>query len=165
MNYNGLNALIGSVNNNDFHVLGVPSNVFGLQEPGRNSELMNGIREVRPGNGFVPGNNFFLTQKYDVNGDAEHELFTYMKGLCPATSETISSTSGIYWTPVKQTDISWNFEKFLIDREGKLVKRYSPDFYPQMIANDVNDLLAEGVEAKKPVNPKIHAGHFRTNRH
>ena len=115
MNYGGLNALIDHVNSEDLHILGVPSNVFGLQvtylenslqvhifkmiifvwgggtknlslicvivlqEPGRNSEILNGIREVRPGNGYVPGNNFVLTSKYDVNGDAEHPLFTYMK--------------------------------------------------------------------------------------
>ena len=57
-----------------------------FQEPGRNSEILNGIREVRPGNGYVPGNNFVLTSKYDVNGDAEHPLFTYMK-----VSESISN--------------------------------------------------------------------------
>ena len=59
---------------------------FKFQEPGRNSEILNGIREVRPGNGYVPGNNFVLTSKYDVNGDAEHPLFTYMK-----VSESISN--------------------------------------------------------------------------
>ena len=125
MNYGGLNALIDLVNSADFHVLGVPSNVFGLQvtcpsriyslgihtfgffvwghlqnlslicaiifqEPGRNSEILNGIREVRPGNGYVPGNNFVLTSKYDVNGDAEHPLFTYMK-----VSESIYKTKTI----------------------------------------------------------------------
>ena len=72
-----MNALIEEINDPDFVVLGVPANNFGMQEPGLNSELMNGIREVRPGAGHVPF--FNLTMKEDVNGDNEHPLYTFLK--------------------------------------------------------------------------------------
>ena len=48
-----------------------------FQEPGNNSEILNGLRYVRPGNDYVP--RFSLTQKYDVNGKNEHPLYTYLK--------------------------------------------------------------------------------------
>ena len=72
-----MNALIQEINDPDFVVIGVPSNNFGLQEPGGNSEIRNGIRSVRPGNGYEP--LFNLTTKQDVNGDKEHPLFTFLK--------------------------------------------------------------------------------------
>ena len=77
MNYRGLNALIEEINDPDFVVVGIPCNNFGLQEPGLNEELMNGIREVRPGQGFVP--KFNLTKKADVNGEDELSLYTFLK--------------------------------------------------------------------------------------
>ena len=75
--YTGLNALIQQVNNSDLVVLGFPSNNFGLQEPAKNPEILNGVKYVRPGGGFVP--NFALMAKGDVNGANEHPLFTFLK--------------------------------------------------------------------------------------
>ena len=51
---------------------------------------------MRPGNGYVPGNNFVLTQKYDVNGDAEHPLFTYMKVTSISRRSQKNCTSSVY---------------------------------------------------------------------
>ncbi|GBN78548.1 Glutathione peroxidase 1 [Araneus ventricosus] len=63
---------------NEFHVLGFPCNQFGQQEPGGNGqEIMNGVRYVRPGNGFLP--NFPIFKKIDVNGEKEHPLYTFIK--------------------------------------------------------------------------------------
>ena len=72
----GLNALVDEFGDN-LYILGVPSNVFGLQEPGANSELMNGYKWVRPGGGFEP--KYDITEKYDVNGADQHELYTFLK--------------------------------------------------------------------------------------
>ena len=58
-------------------VLGFPSAQFAHQEPGRDDEIMNGLKYVRPGNGFVP--NFTLFSKLDVNGAKEDPLFSWMK--------------------------------------------------------------------------------------
>lgn len=61
-----------------FDVLGFPSNQFGTQEPGSTpDEIMNGLKYVRPGNGFVP--MFKLFEKGDVNGAKENPLFTHLK--------------------------------------------------------------------------------------
>ena len=75
--YTGLNALIEKVNNPDLVVLGFPSNNFGLQEPAKNPEILNGVKYVRPGGGFVP--KFDLMAKGDVNGANEYPLFTFLK--------------------------------------------------------------------------------------
>ena len=59
-------------------IVGFPCNQFGLQEPAANKyELLNGLKYVRPGHGFVP--NFQLLEKRDVNGEKEDEIYTYFK--------------------------------------------------------------------------------------
>lgn len=101
-------------------MIGVPCNQFHYQEPGANStEIMNGITHVRPGFGFVP--NFPLTEKIEVNGKNQDPLFTYLKKYCEPTSYGMF---GMNWSPIDSRDVRWNFEKFLIGRDGKPVKRY-----------------------------------------
>ena len=68
------------MNDPDLVVVGFPSNNFGLQEPAKNPEILNGVKHVRPGGGFVP--NFELMSKGDVNGENEHPLFTFLKVNC-----------------------------------------------------------------------------------
>ena len=81
--YHGLNALtkrFGRRNGDrcGFQVLGFPCNQFGKQEPGANAEeILNGLKYVRPGNGFVP--NFPMFKKRDVNGKTEDEIYTFFK--------------------------------------------------------------------------------------
>ena len=72
----GLNALVDEFGD-DLYILGVPSNNFGLAEPGANSELMNCYEHVRPGGGFVP--KYDISVKVDVNGANEHDLYTFLK--------------------------------------------------------------------------------------
>jgi glutathione peroxidase len=149
VSYLGVNALIAEINDPDFVVLGIPCNNFGLQEPGMNSEIMNGINAVRPGNGYVP--NFELTNKVDVNGDNEHPLYTFLKAGCPNPTLSFGDGSRLYWSPIKQTDINWNFEKFLINRAGKADSRYAPHMEPMLLADRVRQLLAD--------NPAPSRGH------
>ncbi len=89
------------------------------------------------------------------------------QSLCPGTKETIVSTSGAYWTPLKQSDITWNFEKFLVDTEGKLVKRYSPEYLPQQMEDDIRALLPSAKnKSPKHGNPKFvkpHLPHSHNN--
>ena len=75
-NYGGLNAPIETFAPH-FDILGFPCNQFGMQEPGHNHEILNAIRYVRPGGGYIP--NFNLSQKVDVNGDTAHPLFNFLK--------------------------------------------------------------------------------------
>jgi len=136
-----MNALIEEVNDPDFVVIGVPSNNFGLQEPGGNSEIRNGIRAVRPGNGYEP--KFDLTTKQDVNGNEEHPLFTFLKNGCPNPTLRLGNPDTLYWTPIKQTDFIWNFEKVLINRAGAAVSRHTPAVNPASLVENVRALLAE----------------------
>lgn len=80
--YYGLNALQesegGNLDSCGLRIVGFPCNQFGFQEPGENkSEIMNGLKYVRPGHGFVP--NFPLFEKRDVNGDKENKIYTFFK--------------------------------------------------------------------------------------
>jgi len=63
----------------NFQILCFPSNNFGLQEPGTNDELLDGIRHVRPGNDYIPHSQMHFFQKSDVNGDQESALFKSVK--------------------------------------------------------------------------------------
>lgn len=137
----------------DFDIVGVPSNVFGLQEPGANQELMNGYEHVRPGGGYKP--NFQIASKVDVNGANEVSLYTFMKSVCPRTSDSVGTPSSMYWAPVRIGDLNWNFEKFLIDSEGKPYKRYNPAVPPQQIIPDIEDLIAQTKAAKVAENDVV----------
>lgn len=102
-----------------FVVLGFPCNQFGNQEPGTNVE----ITEVCSVQYEV---QFPLFQKIDVKGPKAHPLFTYMT----------KQTKGIFTNHIK-----WNFTKFLINRDGKVIKRYAPITKPEKIKADIKKLL------------------------
>ncbi|XP_023714940.1 glutathione peroxidase 6 [Cryptotermes secundus] len=135
-----MNAL--QSNHQDFMVLGFPCNQFGLQEPGANAtEIFNGIQYVRPGNGFVP--NFKLFKKIEVNGDNEEPLYTFLKKHCPSTRDGFASKDSLFYSPFKVNDVRWNFEKFLVSRNGKPVKRYDASTHPNVIEADIVKLLIQ----------------------
>jgi len=141
-----MNALIDrytnsySPNAGDFKIIGIPCNQFGLQEPGSDlREIKNGIKYVRPGNGYVPG--FNLTQKMDVNGYWENRFYTFVKSQCPAVSEILGNPDRLFWSPMRTTDIQWNFEKFLIDRVGRVRYRIKSRIVPD--TSEVLTLITE----------------------
>jgi len=137
-----MNALQESYSN--FVVLGFPSNIFGKQEPGANgTEILNGIRYVRPGGGYEP--NFTIFKKIDVNGENEHPLFTYLKKYCPPTRSNFISSPYLHYTPMKNSDVRWNWEKFLITKSGKPYMRYDPGTFPSEIKTDIEFLLQQEV--------------------
>jgi glutathione peroxidase len=97
-------------------VLGFPCNQFGAQEPGDENEIKN----------FCSLNydvSFPLYAKVDVNGKNAHPLFNFLKSEKP----------GILGIEA----IKWNFTKFLVDKEGKVVKRYAPNDTPEKIKQDL----------------------------
>uniref|UniRef100_A0A8C9CT35 Glutathione peroxidase n=1 Tax=Phocoena sinus TaxID=42100 RepID=A0A8C9CT35_PHOSS len=114
--YPELNALQEELKPFGVVVLGFPCNQFGKQEPAKNSEILLGLKYVRPGGGFVP--NFQLFEKGDVNGEKEQEIFSFLKNSCPPTSDFFGSSSQLFWEPMKVHDIRWNFEKFLVGPDG-----------------------------------------------
>lgn len=148
INYQELNALTQDYSPH-LQILGIPCNQFDLQEPGSDGEILNGLKYVRPGNGFTP--NFTLTTKSDVNGQDKIQLYRFMKNRCPATSDVIAQTSLIFWSPVATSDVTWNFEKFLIDASGQPRYRFNPSFMPNALRPYIDKMIKEMSSEKQNV--------------
>ena len=108
--YAGLERLHERYADQGFTVLGVPCNQFMGQEPGSADEIAEFCSATY-------GVTFPLTEKAEVNGDARHALYDRLVGFADAEGHT--------------GDIRWNFEKFLIGRDGKVVARFSPQTEPE----------------------------------
>ena len=118
--YGGLETLHRTYHGQGFEVLGFPCDQFGHQEPGDETEIRN----------FCSLNydvSFPMFAKIDVNGSKAHPLYEWLK----------QQKSGLLGIGA----IKWNFTKFLVDREGNVVKRYAPTDKPESIAKDVEKLL------------------------
>jgi len=139
--YNQLNALKQRFSNQSFEIIGFPCNQFGQQEPGGTGlEITNGIKYVRPGNGFVP--NFLLSKKIEVNGAKEDPIFSYLKRSCPTTQTDFSNRVKLHYDKLHERDVRWNFEKFLIyPGTGKPAKRYDASYEPRHLANDIAQIV------------------------
>lgn len=126
--------------NEQFEILGFPCNQFGLQEPGANgTEIMNGLKGVRPGNGFIP--NFVMFNKVEVNGENQHPFYAYLKTFCASPTADFRRQERLFYTPFHNRDIRWNFEKFLVSKNGKPLMRYHPATRPLNIASDIRSAL------------------------
>lgn len=114
-----------------------------IQENCQNEEILNSLKYVRPGGGYQP--TFSLTQKCDVNGQNEHPVFAYLKDKLPYPYDDpfslMTDPKLIIWSPVRRSDVSWNFEKFLIGPEGEPFRRYSRTFQTINIEPDIKRLL------------------------
>jgi len=93
-----------------------------------NGDILNILKYVRPGNGFVPA--FPMFQKVDVNGLQADPLFVWLRSKLPLPFDDpygvfIMAQMLMLWAPATRTDVDWNFEKFLIGRNGLPIKRWS----------------------------------------
>lgn len=122
-------------------IIGFPCNQFGLQEPAKNHELLNALKYVRPGHGFVP--RFPLSGKLEVNGKNEHSIFTFLKERCPPPQDIVSEHMHLTWSPIRANDIAWNFQKWLIGSDGHPYRRYSAPTHPKDMETDILRLLKE----------------------
>ncbi|XP_069468276.1 glutathione peroxidase 3-like [Ambystoma mexicanum] len=129
-----------------FTVLGFPCNQFGLQTPEENKETLNVLKYVRPGQGFSP--DFPIFAKVEVNGLKEHPLYTFLKESCSFVNPTIGDTDRLHWSPLKVSDVRWNFEKFLVDAEGIPQKRYDLKTSFEVIEKDICMLLNKNTLTK-----------------
>ena len=118
--YDGLEKLYQAYGDKGFEVLAFPCNQFGNQEPGDADEIAQFCK-------VNFGVSFPLMAKVDVNGDNASPLFDWLKAEAPGLMGSKS--------------IKWNFTKFLIDRDGDVVKRYGPQDAPAGIAKDIEKLL------------------------
>ena len=118
--YKGLQELYSKYSNKDFEILAFPCNQFGAQEPGSNEE----IKEFCDINFNV---SFKIFDKINVNGSSASPLFKYLK----------NEAKGVMGSEA----IKWNFTKFLIDNNGNVIKRYSPQTTPDKIDKDLSNIL------------------------
>jgi len=119
--YKGLEALYKKYRDKGLVVLGFPSNQFGAQEPGPESEIAEFCE-------MNFGVTFPLFSKVDVNGDAAHPLYKYLT----------STKKGLLGSEA----IKWNFTKFLIGKDGRVIERYAPTTKPEDLAADIEKALA-----------------------
>lgn len=115
----GLETLYETYREKGLEILGFPCNQFASQDPGTNEEIQEFCQ-------LNYGVSFTMFQKIDVNGEQAHPLFAFLK-------EEKKSLLG--------KDIKWNFTKFLIDREGNVVKRFAPSTAPEKMMRDIEKLL------------------------
>ncbi|MGJ9459456.1 glutathione peroxidase [Oceanobacillus sp. CF4.6] len=115
----GLQKLYDKYNDQGLEILGFPSNQFGSQEPGSDSEIANICQRNY-------GVTFPMFSKIDVNGENAHPLFKHM------TSEKKGLLGG---------QIKWNFTKFLVDKEGNIVDRFAPQKKPESLEKNIEKLL------------------------
>ncbi|MBJ6364289.1 glutathione peroxidase [Paenibacillus sp. GCM10012307] len=118
--YAGLQQLYEDYGDQGLVVLGFPCNQFAGQEPGTEEEIKS----------FCELNyqvTFPLFGKIDVKGDNIHPLYAYLLEHTPA--------------PYQNGDIEWNFAKFLVDREGHVVKRFGSRTEPSSLESDIKQLL------------------------
>ena len=118
--YKGLEDLYEKYAAKGFMILGFPCNQFGSQEPGSNEEIQS----------FCKLNydvSFPILAKIDVNGDSASPVFKFLKEQAP----------GILGTEA----IKWNFTKFLIGKDGKVIQRYAPQVNPKEIEKDIEAAL------------------------
>jgi glutathione peroxidase len=118
--YEGLEALHRRYGDKGFEVLGFPCNQFGAQEPGNAEEIANFCS-------LTYDVSFPLLGKIDVNGPQAAPIYRHLKSEAPGL--------------LGSEAIKWNFTKFLVDRSGKVVKRYAPRTKPEDIARDIEGLL------------------------
>ncbi|WP_122579882.1 glutathione peroxidase, partial [Pseudomonas viridiflava] len=118
--YKGLEKLWQDYRDQGLAVLGFPCNQFGKQEPGDEGAI-SGFCELNYGVSFP------LFKKIDVNGDQAHPLFVQLKKQAPGL--------------LGSERIKWNFTKFLIGKDGKLVKRFAPLTKPEELTGEIEALL------------------------
>ncbi|MGC2208907.1 MAG: glutathione peroxidase [Candidatus Korobacteraceae bacterium] len=117
--YKGLQELYQKYSAQGLEILAFPCNQFGRQEPGTDAEIR----------GFCERNyavSFPLFSKIEVNGEGAHPLYKYLK----------SEAGGLL-----NDNIKWNFTKFLVDREGKVLDRFAPMTNPKAIEKDIAKVL------------------------
>ena len=119
--YAGLEAVYRQFRERGVEVLGFPCNQFGQQEPGSEAEIGAFCEQNY-------GVSFPLFAKIDVNGADAHPLFRHLESEAPGLLGT--------------RRIKWNFTKFLVGRDGKVIKRYAPRTTPEAVAADIAQLLA-----------------------
>lgn len=142
LNYIQLPKLYDEFHSSGFQILAFPCNQFGAQEPGTNEEILEFVKQYDEN----MASKLIFFDKGHVNGSDTREVYSLLKNALPAEDGS--------------TDIRWNFNKFLIDHEGKPYKRYGPKTPPKAIKDDIQMLLNKknGIVADTDENKKVEGG-------
>ena len=126
--YEGLEKLYEQYQDKGLVVAGFPANDFGAQEPGTNQEIQSFCQTSF-------GVKFPMFEKISVVGAQKHPLYQALTAAQPKAQSTGTvpfrdKLKGYGMTPNPEPEVLWNFEKFLVSRDGKVVKRFAPDMAP-----------------------------------
>ena len=140
--YEGLEALYRKYEGRGLAILGFPCDQFGHQEPGSDSEIQQFCS-------LTYGVSFPLFSKIEVNGAGAHPLYRFLRAEKPApvSAEQIKGNQLYQYLSAKLPDllagdsIRWNFTKFLVGRDGTVLKRYDPTVMPEEIEKDLLQVL------------------------
>jgi glutathione peroxidase len=119
--FGGLEKLWQTYRDQGLVIVGFPSNEFGGQDPGSNDEIASFCQ-------LNYGVSFTMAAKVKVNGSEAHPLWQWLKAQAP----------GFLGTEM----VKWNFTKFLVGRDGRVIKRYAPNDAPEKLAQDIEAALA-----------------------
>jgi len=137
--YEGLEKLYGDYKAQGFEVLGFPANDFGAQEPGSDEEIVEFCQ-------LNYGVSFPLFTKADVTGGDKQPLYAALTEAIPTKQGDVEGMKerfrGYGMTPNEDPEVLWNFEKFLVSRDGSVVGRFAPGTAPQ------DPLLVEAIEGE-----------------
>ncbi|MBV2169730.1 MAG: glutathione peroxidase [Bdellovibrio sp.] len=120
--YKGLEELFEKFKDQGFSIIGFPCNQFGAQEPGSDSEIQQFCE-------LNYGVQFPVMAKVEVNGEQADPVYKWLKEAAP----------GVLGTEM----IKWNFTKFLVGRDGQVIKRYAPQDEPKSMIEDIQKALAK----------------------
>jgi glutathione peroxidase len=141
--YEGLEALYRKYRSQGLEILGFPCDQFGNQEPGSEAEIQEFCS-------LNYGVSFPLFSKIDVNGGGAHPLYRYLRHQQPAPVESKDIAGNPLYEYLSsklpellQGDaVRWNFTKFLVGRDGKVLKRFNPTVTPEQIDAEIGALLS-----------------------
>lgn len=139
--YEGLETLYENYHEKGLEILDFPCNQFGHQAPGTDPEIHEFCT-------LKYNTKFDQFAKIDVNGENEEQLYTYIKKEQPTddlkgfkNKLAMKAIKKISSTAKEESDITWNFTKFLVDRKGNVIRRYPPTTSPKELEKDILELL------------------------
>ena len=138
----GLEELYQKYKDKGLVVIGFPCNQFKEQDPGTDGQIEQFCQ-------LNYGVTFQIMKKIDVNGSTAHPIFEYLKALAPTedykglkAKAAKTLFKAISKSVEKDSDIKWNFTKFLISKDGETIKRYAPTTEPKEFEKDIEVMLA-----------------------
>ncbi len=134
--YDGLESLYKKYKDKGLEILDFPCDQFGHQAPGTDDEIHTFCTSKY-------NTSFDQLKKIEVNGTNEEPLYTYLKSKIDSKNKAINLVFNLMNHAKNKNDIKWNFTKFLVDKNGKVVNRFEPTTKPEEIEKFIKELINE----------------------